>query len=78
MRTWSRACTNIKNAARLEFHFFSGTGVHSVVSSTFENPCVPVTNGFFSGYVTGSLTGVRLSPDAKLHSLTKQGNDLRC
>ncbi len=48
-----------KTDRRLEFHFYSGFGNHSVVSSTFESPCVPATDAFFSGYVTGTSTGVR-------------------
>lgn len=41
----------------LEFHFYSGSGGHSVVSSSFSSPCQPETNSFFSGYVTGDGTG---------------------
>lgn len=41
----------------LEFHFYSGTGGHSVVSSTFSTPCVPATDAFFSGYITGNDSG---------------------
>ncbi|CZR68772.1 uncharacterized protein PAC_18671 [Phialocephala subalpina] len=41
----------------LNFHFYSGSGGHSVVSSTFANPCVPDTNAFFSGYIPGDKTG---------------------
>jgi len=42
---------------RLQFHFYTGTGAHSVVSSTFESPCIPATNAFFSGYVAGTSSG---------------------
>jgi len=41
----------------LEFHFYSGSGGHSVVSSTFDSPCVPAPNAFFSGYIKGSDSG---------------------
>ncbi|KAN0120264.1 Cupredoxin [Hyaloscypha variabilis] len=41
----------------LEFHFYSGSGGHSVVSSTLENPCVPAPGGFFSGYQAADTTG---------------------
>jgi len=41
----------------LEFHFFSGSGGHSVVSSAFSSPCQPTTDAFFSGYITGDGTG---------------------
>jgi len=41
----------------LEFHFFSGSGGHSVVSSTFQSPCVPTSNAFFSGYIPGNTAG---------------------
>ncbi len=43
---------------RIEFHFFSGSGGHSVVSSTFESPCVAETGAFFSGYIPGNDQGV--------------------
>jgi hypothetical protein len=43
---------------RLEFHFYSGSGGHSVVSSSFDSPCVPNTGGFFSGYIPGDDSGV--------------------
>jgi len=41
----------------LEFHFFSGSGGHSVVSSTFDSPCVPAPDAFFSGYQKADSTG---------------------
>jgi len=41
----------------LEFHFYSGSGGHSVVSSTFDSPCVPATDAFFSGYQKADSTG---------------------
>jgi len=41
----------------LEFHFYSGTGGHSVVEGSFASPCQPATNGFFSGYIPGSKEG---------------------
>jgi len=41
----------------LEFHFYSGSGGHSVVSSTLESPCVPATGAFFSGYQKADSTG---------------------
>ncbi|KAE9380878.1 hypothetical protein N431DRAFT_136549 [Stipitochalara longipes BDJ] len=40
----------------LEFHFYSGSGGHSVVSSTLEKPCVP-DGTFFSGYQAADTTG---------------------
>lgn len=43
---------------RLEFHFYSGSGGHSVVSSSFDSPCVPNTGAFFSGYIPGDDSGV--------------------
>jgi len=41
----------------LEFHFYSGSGGHSVVSSTFDSPCVPAPGAFFSGYQMADSTG---------------------
>jgi len=41
----------------LEFHFYSGSGGHSVVSSTLDSPCVPATGAFFSGYQKADSTG---------------------
>jgi len=41
----------------LEFHFYSGSGGHSVVSSSFDSPCVPNTGAFFSGYIPGDDSG---------------------
>jgi len=41
----------------LEFHFYSGSGGHSVVSSSFSTPCMPATDAFFSGYIPGSVSG---------------------
>jgi len=41
----------------IEFHFFSGSGGHSVVSSTFASPCVAETGAFFSGYIPGNDQG---------------------
>lgn len=41
----------------LNFHFYNGSGGHSVVSSTFASPCVPGPNAFFSGYISGDQTG---------------------
>jgi len=39
----------------LAFHFY--TGGHSVVEAAFANPCVPIDNAFFSGYMTGDEQG---------------------
>ncbi|KAF4624260.1 hypothetical protein G7Y89_g13916 [Cudoniella acicularis] len=39
----------------LEFHFFAGG--HSVVSSTFNSPCIPSSNAFYSGYIPGGSAG---------------------
>ncbi|TAQ90223.1 hypothetical protein B7494_g1491 [Chlorociboria aeruginascens] len=39
----------------LEFRFYPGD--HSVVSSTFDEPCVPNSPAFFSGYVPGDPSG---------------------
>jgi len=41
----------------LEFHFYSGSGGHSVVSSSFDSPCVPGPGAFFSGYIPGNDSG---------------------
>jgi len=41
----------------LEFHFYSDSGGHSVVSSAFSTPCLPATNAFFSGYIPGDESG---------------------
>jgi len=41
----------------LEFHFYSGSGGHSVVESTFQSPCVPGSSTFFSGYIPGDDDG---------------------
>lgn len=43
---------------RLNFHFYNGSGGHSVVSGPFSNPCEPSPDAFFSGYIKGDLTGV--------------------
>jgi len=42
--------------ASLEFRFYPGG--HSVVSGSFDTPCVPNTGAFFSGYIDGSDSGV--------------------
>lgn len=49
---------------RLNFHFYSGSGGHSVVSGPFDNPCEP-DGSFFSGYIKGDQTGV--------HTLSQPG-----
>jgi plastocyanin len=41
----------------LQFHFYSGSGPHSVVHGDFANPCLPSPNAFFSGYLDGSDDG---------------------
>ncbi|PMD65674.1 Cupredoxin [Hyaloscypha bicolor E] len=41
----------------LEFHFYSGSGGHSVASSTLESPCVPAPDAFFSGFQKADTTG---------------------
>jgi len=41
----------------LKFHFYPSTGPHSVVSSTFEKPCVPNEGAFFSGLLEGTASG---------------------
>ncbi|KUJ12599.1 uncharacterized protein LY89DRAFT_210729 [Mollisia scopiformis] len=41
----------------LNFHFYSGSGGHSVVSGPFSSPCEPATDAFFSGYIKGDLVG---------------------
>jgi len=41
----------------LVFHFYDGSGPHSVVSSTFDSPCQPASNAFFSGYEIGTTSG---------------------
>lgn len=42
---------------QLEFHFFSGSGGHSVVQSNFQSPCVAESGAFFSGYIPGNSAG---------------------
>jgi hypothetical protein len=39
----------------LEFHFFPGG--HGAAQGTFETPCTPSTNGFFSGFIPGNTDG---------------------
>ena len=42
----------------LEFHFYSGSGPHSVVLGSYASPCLPASaSSFFSGYITGTSTG---------------------
>ncbi|TVY47029.1 putative GPI-anchored cupredoxin [Lachnellula occidentalis] len=41
----------------LNFHFYSATGPHSVVSSSFDSPCAPAANAFFSGLIDGTDAG---------------------
>jgi len=41
----------------LEFRFYSGSGGHSVVRSSFDSPCVPSADTFFSGYIPGDSSG---------------------
>jgi plastocyanin len=41
----------------LEFHFYTGTGPHSVVHAAFANPCVPGPDAFFSGLMAGNEDG---------------------
>jgi len=35
----------------LEFHFYPGSGAHSVVSGPFATPCQPANDSFFSDYI---------------------------
>ncbi|KAH8590613.1 Cupredoxin [Bisporella sp. PMI_857] len=44
---------------KLLFHFYPGTGPHSVVRSSFAAPCVPLegANTFFSGLLAGTADG---------------------
>lgn len=51
---------------RLNFHFYNGSGGHSVVSGPFSSPCEPGTDAFFSGYIEGDLTGVCTLPSLLL------------
>lgn len=43
----------------LAFHFYTGTGPHSVVRSTFNSPCAPEVGAaeFYSGYLVGDDAG---------------------
>ncbi|TVY51837.1 putative GPI-anchored cupredoxin [Lachnellula cervina] len=41
----------------LNFHFYSATGPHSVVSGSFDSPCAPAANAFFSGLIDGNDAG---------------------
>ncbi|TVY45231.1 putative GPI-anchored cupredoxin [Lachnellula subtilissima] len=41
----------------LNFHFYSATGPHSVVSGAFDSPCAPAANAFFSGLIDGNDAG---------------------
>jgi plastocyanin len=43
----------------LEFHFMPAN--HSVAMGTFDDPCSPTANGFFSGYVPVA-SGESVSP----------------
>lgn len=41
----------------LQFHFYAGSGPHSVVKADFASPCKPDTGAFFSGLMAGSEDG---------------------
>ncbi|KAH8656638.1 hypothetical protein BGZ60DRAFT_435006 [Tricladium varicosporioides] len=41
----------------LQFHFYSSSQSHNVVSGTFESPCTPGTAPFFSGTQAGDAKG---------------------
>jgi len=45
----------------LAFHFYEGSGPHSVVRSSFDNPCMPMagTAEFYSGYFVGDTAGTQ-------------------
>ena len=58
----------------LEFHFAGpGNGVlgsnHSVAQGVFGNPCIPASNGFFSGNMSVNAT----STEAVCRTLTLEG-----
>ncbi|MCJ1427185.1 hypothetical protein MMC29_005088 [Sticta canariensis] len=42
------------SGTRVRFYFY---GNYSVVQSTFDNPCRPAPNAFYSGFVSSSLSG---------------------
>ncbi|CZS96923.1 uncharacterized protein RCO7_02674 [Rhynchosporium graminicola] len=39
------------------FHFYSGSGSHSVALSAFDTPCQPASGGFYSGIIMGDQAG---------------------
>ncbi|CZT43340.1 uncharacterized protein RSE6_03365 [Rhynchosporium secalis] len=39
------------------FHFYSGSGSHSVALSAFDTPCQPASGGFYSGTIMGDQAG---------------------
>ncbi|KAH7346205.1 Cupredoxin [Rhexocercosporidium sp. MPI-PUGE-AT-0058] len=41
----------------VRFHFYSGFGSHSVALSSFDTPCQPATDGFYSGIIQGNQAG---------------------
>ncbi|KAH7410587.1 Cupredoxin [Cadophora sp. MPI-SDFR-AT-0126] len=41
----------------VRFQFYSGRGSHSVVLSSFDTPCQPATDGFYSGIIQGNQEG---------------------
>ncbi|PVH74114.1 Cupredoxin [Cadophora sp. DSE1049] len=41
----------------VRFQFYSGTGSHSVALSSFDTPCQPAENGFYSGIIQGNRQG---------------------
>ncbi|KAG4428697.1 hypothetical protein IFR05_015819 [Cadophora sp. M221] len=46
-----------KEGDSVRFQFFSGFGSHSVVLGSFDAPCQPASNGFFSGIISGNQAG---------------------
>ncbi|TVY78356.1 putative GPI-anchored cupredoxin, partial [Lachnellula suecica] len=41
----------------LRYHFYNGSGPHSVVSGSLANPCMPEIGSLFSDYIEGDATG---------------------
>jgi len=54
--------TNAANGDIVQFVFSGTVGPHSVVQSSFDKPCQPITGGFNSGFVNPSSTGVSAPP----------------
>ncbi|KAH6714227.1 Cupredoxin [Leptodontidium sp. MPI-SDFR-AT-0119] len=46
-----------KEGDSVRFQFFSGFGSHSVTLGSFDTPCQPASNGFYSGIIQGNQAG---------------------